>query len=267
MRRTADISIDKRYKLTAAVITLIVVLLALVLLMSLYLRYNPMEERRWPPEDTSELLLEGEYVMSGDIAVPQADSETPAASATAPANEAHDLADAGKAADLPAPLVSSAQESPMKAAPSKEVKPTGPTKEELEQREKERREREAADRINSRVAFGSSSSADKGAGKSGSPNGNASSGALAGTPGTSLSGRTLEAWVKPTGAATGKIVVSVRVNRQGRVINATYHSGSGAVASSTQARQSCVSAALQSRFSVSQDAPAEQTGTITYRFD
>lgn len=264
---TTDTAIEKRYKLTAAVITLIIVLLALILLMSLYLRYNPMEKRVWPPEDTSELLLDGEYVMRGDIAVPQADSKTPAAKATAPANEAHDMTDAGKAADQPAPLVSSEQESPMKANPPKEVKPTGPTKEEIAQQEKERRERDAANKINNRVAFGSSASSGNGEGKSGSPNGNAATGALSGTPGTSLSGRTLESWAKPAGSATGRIVVSVRVNRQGKVTSATYNSGSGAVASSPQARQSCVSAALKSRFSVSQDAPAEQTGTITYRFD
>ena len=61
------------------------------------------------------------------------------------------------------------------------------------------------------------------------------------------------------------IVVSVRVNRQGHVIAASYSRGTGAVAANTAARQSCVQAAKNSRFSVSTETPAEQTGTITYK--
>ncbi|WP_301385285.1 hypothetical protein [uncultured Duncaniella sp.] len=56
------------------------------------------------------------------------------------------------------------------------------------------------------------------------------------------------------------------VNRQGQVTAASYQTGTGAAAANAATRQSCVTAARASRFSVDNDAPAIQTGTITYRF-
>lgn len=58
----------------------------------------------------------------------------------------------------------------------------------------------------------------------------------------------------------------MRVNRNGQVTSAAYQSGTGAVASSSAARRSCIAAAKRSRFSVADDAPADQPGQITYRF-
>lgn len=256
--------------MTAAVATVVIAVLMLLLMLTAGLHYSPVAERVWPPVDSSELLFEGEFVKLGDVARPVA-QEAPAKqqqNTAEPVHETHDLADAGPAGEQPTPPISSERESPMKVEPKPKPEKAGPTKEEIERREAEKKRREEAGRISRRVNFGASKSTGKsGEGTSGSPNGNADHGALSGAPGTSLSGRTLESWSKPSGRATGSIVISVRVNRQGHVTSASYRSGSGAVASLTDARRSCVQAALKSRFSVNLDAPAEQTGTITYHFD
>lgn len=259
-----------RDRAVAAIVTAIIAVAVLLLLLTAGLHYSPVTDRVWPPVDSAELLFEGEYVKLGDVARPVA-QETPATERrnnTEQAHESHDRADAGPAGEQPTPPITSERESPMKVEPKPKPEKAGPTKEEIARREAEKKRKEEAGRISKRVNFGASKSTGKsGEGTSGSPNGNADHGALSGAPGTSLSGRTLESWSKPTGRATGKIVIAVRVNRQGHVVGASYRSGSGAVASLTAARQSCVQAALKSRFSVSLDAPAEQTGTITYNFD
>ena len=105
-----------------------------------------------------------------------------------------------------------------------------------------------------------------GQGKAGSTNGNSSTGALSGTPGFNLKGRTMDSWSKPQPGPLGTITVKVSVNRQGQVTEASYQSGTGAAAANASTRQNCVNAARASRFSVDNDAPAIQTGTITYRF-
>lgn len=259
-----------RDRIIAAVVTVVIAVAVFVLLITAALHYSPTEERVWPPVDSAELLFEGEYVKLGDVAKPVA-QQAPARERSNTAEqspETHDRTDAGPAGEEPTPPISSEQESPMKVEPKSKPANPGPSKEELARREEEKRRKEEAGRISKRVSFGASKSSGKtGEGTPGSPNGNADHGALSGAPGTSLSGRTLESWSKPSGRATGKIVISVRVNRQGKVVGASYRSGSGAVASLTAARQSCVQAALNSRFSVSLDAPAEQTGTIAYNFD
>ncbi|MCC8071672.1 MAG: hypothetical protein LIO90_07720 [Bacteroidales bacterium] len=258
---------EKRRRLIAALATLLIVVAALVVMSLLYLRYTADEPRKWPPEDTSELLLAGEWVMRGDVAEPEmTDGEAPSA-ASEETPESHDLDDSGPAHSNPAPLVTATEESPAKERKKVTTEPTGPTKEELEAQERERQQRETAAKIAKRTAFGgSSSSSASSSGTTGSPSGNAATGAQRGTPGFNLRGRTLDAWDKPSGNATGTITVNVRVDRQGHVVKATYASGTGAIAGNAAARRSCEQAALKSRFSVDLDAPAEQVGTITYHF-
>lgn len=251
----------------SAAVTAAVAVGAVALLLLLYLRYTGDEPRKWPPEDTSELLLAGEYVQLGDIPAPAHDAPAPAPAEASEASAAgEDLADEG-AGEEPAPLVASTVESPAKTKAEPKPEKPGPTKEELAQREKEKREKEVAQKVSSRVKFGSSSKSGASEGRSGSPNGNATSAALSGQPGTNLKGRSIASWQKPSATATGTITVTVRVNRKGQVVAASYASGTGAVASVATARKSCESAALHSTFSVDEDAPAEQVGTITYRFE
>ena len=116
------------------------------------------------------------------------------------------------------------------------------------------------------VQFGKSGSGSAGQGKAGSLNGNSNTGALSGTPGFNLKGRTMDSWQTPPRGPLGTITVRVSVNRQGQVTAASYQTGTGAAAANAATRQSCVTAARASRFSVDNDAPAIQTGTITYRF-
>lgn len=259
---------ENKAKIIAVMATIIVVALCVILMLILDLRYTGDEPRKWPPEDTSELLLEGEYVAYGDIPQPQQTDPTPAAEAESEATlDADDLYDSGEPAAEASPVISNTQESPMKVKEKPKPEKTGPSAAELAEQEKIKKQKEAAEMIKNRVNFGGAQSGTGTTGTSGSPNGNSTTGALSGMPGTNLKGRTLASWEKPSGSETGTIVISVWVNRQGRVIRAVYSSGRGAIASSAAARRNCEQAALRSKFSVDLDAPAEQSGTITYRFE
>lgn len=102
----------------------------------------------------------------------------------------------------------------------------------------------------------------------GSTDGTASTGGGAGKgPSFSLSGRSANHLPKPeyTTQSQGRVIVSIRVNRQGQVTRAT----AGARGTTTSDRvlwAAAESAALKAKFDVKNDAPHEQTGTITYNF-
>lgn len=260
---------DNRKARIAAISGTVLIFVAVLLLMwGLKLRYTGNEERKWPPEDTSELLFDGEYVKVGDVPRPETEkTPMPAASEPESTPETDDLRDQGPAAPEPAPVVSSEQESAMKVEKKPVPEKTGPTKEELEAIAKAKKQDEARKKISRRVKFGGDRNGSSSAGESGSPKGNAAEGALSGAPGTNLKGRTLASWSKPSGTETGTITITVRVNRKGEVVSASYSSGTGAIASSAAARESCRQAAMKSRFSVDLDAVPEQVGTITYRFE
>lgn len=261
---------DNKNKTAALVAT--VVFHAVILLLLLWIGltyYGTQSTREWPPEDTSELLLEGEYVKLGDTPVPtanpvkkqSADNRRPAAPP-----EADHRVNSGEPAKSTPPVQTQKAESPVKVKPEPVPEKSGPTQAEIEAEAKAKREAETQQRINQRVSFGKGSNSNA-TGNPGSPNGNSSSGALSGKPGFSLAGRTLESWSAPRGRQTGVIVVGVRVDREGRVVEAKYRSGSGAVSTDDAARRSCEQAAMASRFSVDTNARAEQMGTITYRFE
>ncbi len=259
---TTDVYGEKRSdKVVATVVTVAVHAIVVALMIVIYLTaYVPSEEEA-KPEDVSELLLDGEYVMAGDIPEPALDSE--------PAPEHTDVTTTSSPEPQPVEQspqpVAPAKESPMKVT---ESKPTISKEEQERIKEAERREA-AAKEIARKVNFGktaSSSASGSGEGKSGQADGNAATGALSGRPAANLHGRTLETWENPRATEVGTIIVAVRVDRQGRVVSAEYNGGSGTVAGSASARKSCVASALRSKFSVDLNAKAEQTGTITYRF-
>lgn len=259
---------NKRHRLIALFATIAFHVAVVVILLTLYLRYpgEADEMRTWPPVDSSEVLFGGEYVMIGDRPEIAESTGAPApAEAEAqetPAPEAEALEDAGE----PAPVISSEQPSPAKVEKKPAPEKTGPTKAELEAAAKAKREQETRKAIAGKVKFGQKGTGGSGAGNAGSPDGNSTVGAVSGSPGFNLKGRTLAEWHRPASAPLGTITVRVTVNRQGKVTSASYLSGTGAAAASTSARQSCVSAAKMSQFSVDNDAPASQTGTITYNF-
>lgn len=262
MRTVRTVEPETRRKAMAATATVLFHLIILLVLLTVYLRYTAPGERIWPPEDTSELLLDGEYVRLGDL--PSASANAHSSAARQPAAPADDPVNAGPASsDAPSPVTTDI-ESPMQTPKTDPVKPTGPTKEELEAVDRARKREETSHRVANSLGSGNKSGKTDAA--QGSPNGNSSTGAVSSQPGHSLNGRTLAHWDKPKGNAVGTIVVKIAVNRQGNVISASYQSGTGAVAGDPAARRSCEQAAMKSRFSVSEDAPAEQKGTITYRF-
>lgn len=262
---------NNRQRLIALLATVAFHVLVAVLLLTLYLRYpgEAVETRTWPPVDSSEVLFGGEYVMIGDRPEIAQNTGTPApAEAEAqevPAPEAESLVNSGEPAE-PAPVISSERPSPAKVEKKPAPEKTGPTKAELEAAAKAKREEEARKAIAGKVKFGQKGTGGSGSGNAGSPDGNATVGAVSGSPGFNLKGRSLADWHRPASAPLGTITVRVTVNRQGKVTSASYLSGTGAAAASQSARQSCVNAARMSQFSVDNDAPASQTGTITYNF-
>ena len=262
---------SRRNHLIALLATVLFHAAVVVALLTLYLRYPGSErnERTWPPVDSSEVLFGGEYVMVGDRQeIAQSSDEPAPAEAEAqktPAPEAESLDNSGEPAQ-PAPVISSERPSPAKVEKKPKPEKTGPTKAEIEAAERAKREQEARQAIASKVQFGQKSSGGNGSGKAVSPDGNAKVGAVSGSPGFNLKGRSLADWHTPPSGPLGTITIRVSVNRQGKVTSASYASGTGAAAASQATRQSCVNAAKLSQFSVDNDAPASQTGTITYNF-
>lgn len=265
----SDTKSDSRHRLIALFVTVAFHVAVAVLLITLYLQPVASDmERKWPPVDSSEVLFGGEYVMVGDRPEIADNTGEPASSATeaeaVPAPEVEALENSGEDAK-PSPVISSEQPSPAKVEKKPVPEKSGPTKAEIEAAEKAKREQETRQAIAGKVKFGQTGTGTK-AGNAGSHDGNASVGAVNGSPGFNLKGRTLADWHRPAAAPLGTITIRVSVNRQGKVTSASYMSGTGAAAASQTARQSCVQAALRSQFSVAEDAPPSQTGTITYNF-
>lgn len=262
-------------RVRAAAVTAVIVLLLLVWMLTanINLTLDFSADRKWPPVDSSEIVFGGEFVKLGDFAKP-----TPQRSKTRPSemqnqeepsHEGTDMQNVGMPSAEEPEIISSELESPVKVTQQPEPKKTGPTKEEIAERERIRKEKEQAQKskqINSGMKNMFNKSGKSSDGKEGTPQGNATVGATSGSPGYSLTGRTAEGWGRPSSAHGGTITIRVKVNRKGHVVSATYLSGTGSAAAQPSVRQSCIQAAKQSRFSVDDNAPAEQTGTITWTF-
>lgn len=261
---------ERRTEWTAALVTFVIVVLIGLTVAFMKLTYIPSSlVREWPPADSSELLFAGEYVVAGDVLEPEVSATEPAqeASAEEPLTEGLDMNSQGEPQEAPAPPVTSERTSPMKVTPAKKEEKTGPTKAEIEaQRAKEKAQNETRQKIAGQMKFGSNSSSGSGKGKTGSPEGNSAVGKVSGAPGFSLEGRTLAHWELPVKTApNGSVSLRVVVNQQGKVIEATVKSSSGAAANEA-VRAACIAAARKCRFSVKLDAPSRQSGTLTYKF-
>lgn len=240
---------------------------------------------QFPPENLKDLaLLEqdtimfgGEYVMLGNS--PEATSEQINEQEPEQAEElqpqpkvqGEDLEDAGEPAKQTPPPVTAKEPSPMKVKekPKEKEKPkkAGPAVDEkpAEKQEKVKRGTDAATDNKVKNAFGKSSGS--GQGKQGSPNGNNDSGALQGKPGIGgLDGYTLEHWGRPHSQWTGTVVVRVRVNTRGKIVEATCVGGSGGAYAHPSVRRYCEQETLKSAFSVPKSTTTEGVGTVTWRF-
>lgn len=236
---------NRRHRAIAAAATLLFHALLIAALVAGVLRYSSEQDQpEWPPADSSEILFGGEFVMIGD----QGASEAEAAAETA---EVSDVSDVTDVTDVAAP----SGDIKVPKAP-KDLKVPKDPKAEAEKAEKA----EKAEAIKDRVSFG------KGKGKAGQPDGNSADGAVSGIAASGLGNRKAVSLPSPAKGPMGKIVVKITVDRNGNVTSAAYLSGVAPANASASARRSCVEAARRSRFSADPDAPASQTGTITYTY-
>lgn len=236
---------NRRHRAIAAAATLLFHALLIAALVGGVLRYSSEQDRpEWPPADSSEILFGGEFVMVGD----QGAAEAEAAAETADVSDVSDVTDV---TDVAAPSGN------IKVPKALKV-PKDPKAEKAEAEKAEKAEK--AEAIKDRVSFG------KGKGKAGQPDGNSADGAVSGIAASGLGNRKAVSLPSPEKGPMGKIVVKITVDRNGNVTSAAYLSGVAPANASASARRSCVEAARRSRFSADPDAPASQTGTITYTY-
>lgn len=149
------------------------------------------------------------------------------------------------------------------------TKPTEPVKKEPE--------------VNTDALFKGSKNSSGGQGTSGSkdedmgskmgdvkitPNtGDTPSGVGQGGVGVSLSGRRALSLPKPqdNSQEVGKVVIAIKVDRNGNVIEATYTSA-GSTTANANLRRKAIEAAKKSKFNVSYDSPEVQSGTLSYTY-
>lgn len=236
---------NRRHRAIAAAATLLFHALLIAALVAGVLRYSSEHDQpEWPPADSSEILFGGEFVMVGD----QGAAEAEAAAETADVSDVSDVTDV---TDVAAPSGN------IKVPKALKV-PKDPKAEKAEAEKAEKAEK--AEAIKDRVSFG------KGKGKAGQPDGNSADGAVSGIAASGLGNRKAVSLPSPAKGPMGKIVVKITVDRNGNVTSAAYLSGIAPANASASARRSCVEAARRSRFSADPDAPASQTGTITYTY-
>ncbi len=216
------------------------------------------------PEDESEILFVNEYINLGDMLTDQVPADAPETeSAGENISDAPDFVNSGKEA-TPPPVVTTQRESPKKNVKKPAPEKQGPTKAELEEQERARREQAARDKIKNQMNFGGKG---KGDGVSGTADGTAVSGTLDGQAGHDLAGRTVLSWGKNSSRKSGRIQIAVTVNPRGEVTSASYAGGSGPAAGDSEIRSRTIAATRATRFSALPEGETKnQKGTITWNF-
>lgn len=257
--------------------TLLLHALLLLALIFGFMHFPPDDLTQWPPateemieaQELEPLYDAGDFVRTGDnLEIPTAD-DTPAASnetVDEPTQPGTDAQNSGKAAN-PAPPLASKNPSPAKVKEEKK----GPTKEEIaaekarQEAKRQEQARKTADDA-TRRAFGRDKDA-AGTGKAGQADGNSANGDYVGLVGSGVKGRSLEKWTTVRSTKTGKIVVRVTVDSEGKVTSASYSAAgsSGSAAADVAMRRKCEEASRKCQFSrIEGSKPA--TGTIIWNF-
>ena len=225
---------ERKYQITGIAIALALHIGAGVAMYYSYLSSLAAEEQPLPSAK-SEITFGGEYVQLGDLPLPDLDDGI---ASEALSREA---------------LVSSNADSPL-AAPSQDGG-------DVARRQAELRKEKA--NIDNRTSSAFNRGGD-GQGQSGSPDGNASFGALQGTPGHNLGENYHLQVQRPTCPKSGTLRISIVVRRDGTVKEARYVSGTGEAAADASIRKQFEDFTKKLRFTVSGNAPAEKRGTITW---
>lgn len=257
-------------KAVAAAVTALIMAGVVAWLLLSSLHFTPPAGKPWPPEPQSELLLADEYVEVMEMPLLQGGDNADADHGT-PSAPPEGLApvDAGEPADMPSPMATGANPSPVKEHRAEPDRRTGPSQSEVPQANPaEQRRDNARNDARSMLRFNNSSD-NAGAGESttGTSQGNSSkAGSHRGKVGRgNLTGRTLSVpAVSQKSSRPGKVVVRITVNREGiqtsrpRIISNT--TGDKSI------EAECLRIAREARVSASADAPAEQYGDIIIEY-
>ena len=233
--------------------------------------------KEWPPQDSSEILFGGEYVMIGDTYEPSDLPEEENAASTTQSEEvsieADDMTDEGAIGD-PVQPVTSTEESPVEIV-EKPVQTTSGTTKELEEPKTEKPSASNATNSTPSVSVtfntpgsgnGSSGGKDKGQKEGNTKDQDAK---IIGNSGDyNLPGYSIAHWVKPTEKIdkAGSIIVSVTVSSSGKVMSAKVVGGSEYLLSNEKLKTACEKAALKCSFKLNLATTKKtQKGTITYK--
>ena len=167
--------------------------------------------------------------------------------------------------------MTSRHDSPMETPKKKK---TGPTTAELKKqqeeqarikKEKEQQEKEK-NKINNRASNAFNRTGGNSAGHSGSPDGNASTGAVSGVPGHNLGTNYRLTAAHFSCAKSGELQFSITVRKDGAVTSVTYVRGTGEAAGDKNVRRQFEQRTRNLRFTVTGDnAPNEKRGVITWK--
>ncbi len=265
---------EKKYRLWGIILALITYAVVIVAMIFTCISTTVSQEDVNATENKTEILAyDGEeFVAMGDIPEPDHNDGEPAADEgnDEPASDGDDQVNEGTQGDGQS-LVSTKKDSPMETPKKKK---TGPTEAELKKqqeeqarikKEKEQQEKEK-NKINSRAqnAFSNKNSGN-GSGQSGSPDGNAATGALSGVPGHNLGTNYRLSAQRFSCTKSGSLRFSITVRQDGTVTSAKYLGGSGEAASDLGVRRQFEERTRNLKFTVSGDnVPNEKKGTITW---
>ncbi len=264
---------EKKYRIWGIILATVTYAVVIVAMILTRISTTVSQEEVNASENKTEIAFDGEeYVAMGDIPEPDHNDGEPAADngEAEPASDGEDETNEGVPGDGQS-LVSTNKESKMETPKKKK---TGPTDAELKKqqeeqarikKEKEQQEKEK-NKINSRAqnAFSKKNNGN-GSGQSGSPDGNASTGALSGVPGHNLGTNYRLSAQKFSCTKSGSLRFSITVRQDGTVTSAKYLGGSGEAASDLGVRRQFEERTRSLKFTVSGDnVPNEKKGTITW---